>query len=130
MSVVYVKNKKTGTVYAYESEAKWVPDFKQSRPVRTYLGRVDPITHEIIPTAGRKGRRKKDDDPINDPHIANSDYKALYEESLKKNIELEAELKAARHQSAFLTKRISDAQKQLESIKLAVQKALETMADN
>ena len=125
MSIVYVKDKRSGTVYAYESKAKWVPELKQSRPVRTYLGRVDPVTQTIIPTAGRKGRRKKEEDPISSRPAENGDYKVLYEEAIEKNRTLEEDLKKARHQIASLTKRLNITQKQLEHIGQMVQKAME-----
>lgn len=128
MSIVYVKDKKSGTVYAYESEAKWIPELKQSRPVRTYLGRVDPLTQTIIPSAGRRGRRKKEEDPISNRPAENGGYKVLYEETLEKNRTLEGDLKDARHQVASLTKRLGDAQKQLEHIEQMVQKAMASMS--
>ena len=57
MSVQYYKNSKTGRTYAYESVAKWDPEKGYSVPERKYLGRVDPVTNEIIPTTGKPGRR-------------------------------------------------------------------------
>ncbi|MBR1643538.1 MAG: hypothetical protein IJ683_14600 [Butyrivibrio sp.] len=57
MSVQYYRNSKTGRTYAYESVAKWDPEKGYSVPERKYLGRVDPITNEIIPTTGKPGRR-------------------------------------------------------------------------
>ncbi len=50
--------RKGGSVFAYESTAKWDPVAKQSRPVRRYLGRVDPVTGEVIPSSGKRGRPK------------------------------------------------------------------------
>ena len=50
--------RKDGNTYAYESIAKWDSRHKQSRPVRRYLGRVDPVSGEIIPSSGRPGRPK------------------------------------------------------------------------
>ena len=47
MSLVYVKNKKTGSTYVYEQEPHYDPTTKQSRPKRTYLGVLDEVTGEI-----------------------------------------------------------------------------------
>ena len=58
MAIVKYKNQ-SGIEYAYESTSSWDPVKKQSRPVRKYLGRVDPETGEIIPTEGKRGRPKK-----------------------------------------------------------------------
>ncbi len=52
-SIVYWTNKATGRTYAYSSESYWDKEKKQPRSKRTYLGRVDPETGEII-----KGERK------------------------------------------------------------------------
>lgn len=50
MSIIYQKNSKTGTVYAYENKAYWDKEKKQSRAKRTLIGKVDPLTGEIVPT--------------------------------------------------------------------------------
>ena len=56
--IVYQVNKKTNTKYAYRSESYRDPVTKQPRSRRTYLGRVDPETNEIIPKA-EKGKRNR-----------------------------------------------------------------------
>ena len=56
-SIVYQINKATGAKYAYESVSYWDKDKKQPRSKRTYIGRVDPVTGEII----RKGEKKKEE---------------------------------------------------------------------
>ena len=57
--IVYITNKKNNTKYAYRSESYRDPITKQPKSRRTYLGRVDPVTNEIIPKA-EKGRRNRD----------------------------------------------------------------------
>ena len=59
MSLVRYTNKKTGAVSLYESTSHYDPATKQSRPIRKYLGIEDPETGELIPTSGRRGRKKK-----------------------------------------------------------------------
>ena len=49
-AIVYQKNKKTGVVYAYESESYWDKEKKQPRSRRRYLGKLDPETGTIIQT--------------------------------------------------------------------------------
>ena len=44
--------------YAYESIAYWDKDKKQSRAKRTLIGRLDPETGQIIPTDGRRRKKK------------------------------------------------------------------------
>ena len=50
MAIVYQVNKKSGVTYAYESSSYWDKEKQQSRAKRKCLGKVDPITGEIIPT--------------------------------------------------------------------------------
>lgn len=54
MTIVRYTNKKTGTVTLYESTSHYDPKTKQSRPIRKYLGRLDPETGELIPSTKRK----------------------------------------------------------------------------
>lgn len=53
-NVIYLKNKKTGVVYAYEDHPYWDPEKKQSRSKRKILGKVDPLTGNVVPTRRRK----------------------------------------------------------------------------
>ena len=56
-AIVYQTDKRSGITYAYESVSHWDKERKQSRAIRTLIGRVDKETGEIIPTDGR-GRKK------------------------------------------------------------------------
>jgi hypothetical protein len=58
MSIVRYVNKKTGTVALYESTSHYDPETKQSRPKRKYLGTENPETGELIPSSGKRGRKK------------------------------------------------------------------------
>lgn len=58
MSIVRYVNKKTGAVALYESTSHYDPETKQSRPKRKYLGTEDPETGELIPSSGKRGRKK------------------------------------------------------------------------
>ena len=55
-AIVYLKDKKSGTIYAYESVSHWDKKKKQSRAKRKCIGKLDPETGEIIPN--RKWTRK------------------------------------------------------------------------
>jgi len=50
MSLVKMHNKKTGVTYVYESRSYWDKEKKQPRNERKLIGKLDPITGEIIPT--------------------------------------------------------------------------------
>ena len=85
MSIVKYTNKKTGMIAVYESTSHYDPETKQSRPVRKYLGMEDPETGELIPSSGKRGRKKtSENESIPKINKAVKDYKALYEE--QKNI--------------------------------------------
>lgn len=60
LGIIYQKNKKTGITYAYRNEAYWDKEKKQSRAKRTLIGKVDPVTGDIVPTrAYRKKQNAK-----------------------------------------------------------------------
>lgn len=57
-SIVYHTDAKTGNTYAYESKSYRDPETKKVKTKKTYLGRVDPATGDIIPKAG-PGKRNR-----------------------------------------------------------------------
>ena len=57
MSVVKLKDKRSGTIYVYESESYWDKEKKQPRCRRKLIGKLDEETGEIVPT-GKSGRKK------------------------------------------------------------------------
>ncbi len=50
MPIVHQENKKTGVVYVYESEPYWDKGKQQSRSRRKCIGRLDPVTKEVVPS--------------------------------------------------------------------------------
>jgi transposase len=50
MSRVFVKNKKNGVTYVYESVGYWDKEKKQARNRRKCIGKLDPLTGEIVPS--------------------------------------------------------------------------------
>ena len=50
MSQVFVKNKRNGVTYVYESVGYWDKEKKQARNKRKCIGKLDPVTGEIIPS--------------------------------------------------------------------------------
>ena len=57
MSIVKLKDKRSGTTYVYESESYWDKEKKQPRSRRKLIGKLDEETGEVIPT-GKSGRKK------------------------------------------------------------------------
>ena len=64
MAIVTQTDKRTGITYAYETQYYWDKEKQQSRAKRVCVGKVDPVTKEIIPT---RGRSKKKEDPSDCP---------------------------------------------------------------
>ena len=60
MAIVTQTDKRSGITYAYETTYYWDKEKQQSRSKRTCIGKVDPVTGEIVPTRGRakKGESK------------------------------------------------------------------------
>jgi hypothetical protein len=85
-SEIRYTNPKTGLTYAYRSEARWDPEKGYSVPKRTYLGRVDPNTNEVIPSSGVRGRKKKEES------VDAPSYLPQYEAALTENRALKKEL--------------------------------------
>ena len=98
MSIVRYVNKKTGQVPLYESTSYYDPETKQSRPKRKYLGIEDPMTGELIPSSGKKGRKKKNGETKSVPAVAKGGkqeekYKEKYERLLKECEDKDARIK-------------------------------------
>ena len=106
MSIVKYKNQ-SGVTYAYEQTSSYDPERKQSRPVRKYLGRVDPETGEIIPTTGKRGRP-----PVKAaegrPESEEPDYKALFEEKCLEAERLQKELAKVRETNDQLSLQVRE----------------------
>ncbi len=95
MSIIYKENPHTHVKYAYESIPRYDPVSKQARPIKRYLGRVDPVTREVIPSSGRRGRIKESEDRINPPEMLSRDYRERYEKAMENNAILTEKLAAS-----------------------------------
>ena len=77
MAIVKVHNKARNITYVYESVSYWDKELKQPRSHRKLIGRIDPVTGDIVPT----GRRTKADAVVAPTH-SDTNYRALYEQAL------------------------------------------------
>ncbi len=103
MSIVRYTNKKTGQVALYESTSYYDPETKQSRPRRKYLGIEDPETGKLIPSSGKRGRKKAQEGNMPAKKISREDkYKVKYEKLLKDFSEKEARIKQLEHENRKL----------------------------
>jgi hypothetical protein len=94
MAIIHQYDKRSGLTYAYESHSYWDKEKKMTRAKRKLIGRVDPVSGEIVPTDGR-GRKDKKKPAEKEP-----DYKALYEKSEKRCASLETLVAALKKELA------------------------------
>ena len=85
--IVYQTDKHTGIKYAYESISYWDKDKKQPRSKRKYLGKVDPVSGEIITSRNKK--RSMDGNGQSEAAACDSVITQLQEELLEKNTQIE-----------------------------------------
>lgn len=90
MSISKSYNKQNGVTYVYEvTENYWDKEKKRPQTKRKLIGKIDPTTNEIVPTAKRKKRNEETD---------NNNYKALYNNAVReivKKDDILSELKSA-----------------------------------
>ena len=95
MGIVYQTDKRSGITYAYENQSFWDPELKRSKSKRKLIGRVDPVTKEIVPTDGRCKKRSPSYKPCNDDYEMPKTMKGLKDEVrrlLKENQELRGQI--------------------------------------
>ena len=63
MAIVRQYHKDSDTTYVYESTSYWDAEKGQSRSKRKVIGKVDPVTGEVVPTGGRGRKKKKPQTP-------------------------------------------------------------------
>ena len=59
MAIIRQTNKKTGITYVIDSESYWDKEKQQPRSRRKIIGKIDPVTGEVVPT-NRHQKRKAD----------------------------------------------------------------------
>ena len=116
-SIIKKLDKQTGVTYVYESESYWDKEKKQPRSKRKLIGKIDEQTGEIVPTSGRKGRKRKELTPI--PQTASTDgnpLNALCAEQAEELRRKEEEISALKKQIIELTLSVSEYKRRLLKI--------------
>lgn len=88
MPQVRLYNKQTGITYVYEATNYYDPEKKQSRSKRKLIGKLDPVTGEIIPT-GKVGRASK---PKTGTTYTDAEYTELQAKYVSQQAKLERTL--------------------------------------
>ncbi len=108
MAIITQYHKDTDTTYVYESISYWDPEKQQSRSKRKCIGKIDPVTGEIVPT-GKRGRRKSAaPSPADDARVSKLDEqldkaKAEIAALKSRNAELSDKVRQLTHENQQLT---------------------------
>lgn len=94
MAVIKVHNKARNVTYVYESESYWDKELKQPRSHRRLIGRIDPVTGDVVPT----GKREKS--TATDLIHSDTDFSALYKQALETIAQKDALIADLRRQLA------------------------------
>lgn len=117
MAIVKVHNKERNITYVYESVSYWDKDLKQPRSHRKLIGRIDPATGEVVPTA-----RKIKADITLSAH-SDTDYEALYKQALSIIGQKDAQI-------TELQKRLQDAENRNKAYRHSIRKASDILMDS
>ena len=116
-SIIKKLDKQTGVTYVYESESYWDKEKKQPRSKRKLIGKIDEQTGEIVPTSGRKSRKRKELTQI--PQTAGTDgntRNAFCAEQAEELRRKEEEISALKKQIIELTLSVSEYKRRLLKI--------------
>ena len=110
MSIVKLKDKRSGTTYVYESESYWDKEKKQPRSRRKLIGKLDEETGEVIPTgkSGRKKSSEKEAGENNSPEPVTEYIRAIAEK--------EEQIRELKAENRALLKEKQDILKTLEAL--------------
>lgn len=131
MAIIKKYNKKSGTTYVYDSVSYWDKEKQQPRSKRKLIGKLDPVTGEIVPTGGR-GRKHKSDSTEAEPSPGSppdqdsmtfpsylpdtADYKQLYEETKRAILEKDATIASLKATVSHLATEKQDLIEKLEKL--------------
>lgn len=102
MAIIKVYNKERDTTYVYDSYSYWDKEKKQPRSKRKLIGKIDPVSGEIVPT-GKRGRTKSSPSSASNAGThSGTDYAALYEHSLNTISDKDALISELRQEVAAL----------------------------
>jgi len=114
MAIIKQYHKDTDTTYVYESTSYWDAEKGQSRSKRRVIGKLDPVTGEVIPT-GKRGRTRNTtaaqshEPPVSTPAASGQ------ETDRKKILQLQMDIKT-------LNARIAELESQLKKYRSAIEK--------
>ena len=124
MAIVHVYNRARGVTYVYDSHSYWDKDLKQPRSTRKLIGKLDPVTGEIVPT-GKKGRTKQEKDPEKKPERSVADNKTSVDQTMSLLKEKDAEILSLKKQLAAAEREIANYRQLVQQAHTILGKAVE-----
>ena len=115
MAIVHVYNRARGVTYVYDSHSYWDKDLKQPRSTRKLIGKLDPVTGEIVPT-GKRGRPKKEQGPEKNYGYSVAGSKTSVDQTMRLLEEKDAEILS-------LKKQLSTAEQENANYRRLIQQA-------
>ena len=132
MAIIKKYNAANKTTYVYDSVSYWDKEKQQPRSKRKLIGKIDPETGEIVPTAGR-GRKPKTvvsgtekhaaqssaeshTTKVSDVSLENIDPSAMYVNCHRELVQAQAALAIAESRISALTAEKDSIARQLERI--------------
>ena len=132
MAIIKKYNKANKTTYVYDSVSYWDKEKQQPRSKRKLIGKIDPATGEIVPTAGRGKRTKTSVSGAEEKKVQNStdghvdkesgnnhettDYSTMYTNCHRELLQTQAALVIAESRISALTAEKKNITRQLERI--------------
>ena len=124
MAIVNVYNRARGVTYVYDSHSYWDKELKQPRSTRKLIGKLDPVTGEIVPT-GKKGRSKQDQDSETNTGHSVTDSKASTDQTRRLLKEKDAEILSLKKQLAAAEREIANYRQLVQQAHIILGKAVE-----
>ena len=115
-SIIKKLNKQSGVTYVYESESYWDKEKKQPRSRRKLVGKIDEETGEIVPTNGKRGRKKETLTDILDDAPADRDLKTLCAEQARQLCQNDTEISILKKQVMELQLSVNEYKRRLAKI--------------
>ena len=115
-SIIKKLNKQTGITYVYESESYWDKEKKQPRSRRRLIGKIDEETGEIVPTSGKRGRKKENLTDIPETNSNGSELENLCRKQADQIRQDDVEISALKKQVMELTLSVNEYKRRLSKI--------------
>ena len=122
MAIIRQKDKKSGIIYVYEQSSHWVPELKQPRSKRRLIGKVDPDTGLVVPT-GKVGRPRKNADTSVKSTATEKDALSPVDDDTSQRI-----ISALRERVSVLEDRTNALEKERDTLKMRIQKAIAVLS--